>query len=222
MEKPQWGFADIIIVYLAIMGVGIILISIPLPGLSDVQHYLCLFGMQFLATVFFVYLLTVLLRKGKPSDLGLNHTKAGNYWRYGIIGGFLLVIMVLLAGYVLKYFQPALEMQEIELMLRSAHSLPLIIAIVVAGTVLAPISEEFFYRGMIYPVFRKHLGPTGGAIISGLIFGMVHMDLWRALPLSLGGMALCYIYEKSGSIFVPMVAHGIWNGTMFALIFLST
>jgi len=124
-------------------------------------------------------------------------------------------------GYGLKYFQPDLDMQDIEQIMRSATHLPDIIALVFAGTVLAPVSEELFYRGMIYPVFRKHLGPAWGAILAGVIFGLAHFDLWRGLPLAVGGAILCYMYEKSGSILVPMVAHGLWNGTMFAIILLS-
>lgn len=222
LERPRWGFADIIMVYLAILGVGLISAFFPVKSeISDVQYFLLLFGVQFIATVFFVYLFAVFLRKGKWRDLGVRSASLADYWNYGIKGGFLLIIMVLLMGYVVKYFQPELQMQEIEEMLRSANRLPDILAIVFAGTVLAPVSEELFYRGMIYPLFRRHLGPAWGAILAGLIFGLAHWDLWRALPLAIGGAALCYIYEKSGSILVPMVAHGVWNGSMFALIYLS-
>ncbi|MFA7077240.1 MAG: type II CAAX endopeptidase family protein [Syntrophomonas sp.] len=222
LERPRWGFADIIVVYLTIMGSAVIGALFPVKaGISDIQYFLFLFGVQFVATVFFVYLFAVLLKKGKWCDLGMRKAKPEFYWHYGIKGGFLLIIMVLLMGYVLKYFQPELQMQEIEEMLRSANRLPDILAIVFAGTVLAPVSEELFYRGMIYPLFRRHLGPAWGAILAGLIFGLAHWDLWRALPLAIGGAALCYIYEKSGSILVPMVAHGVWNGSMFALIYLS-
>jgi membrane protease YdiL (CAAX protease family) len=93
--------------------------------------------------------------------------------------------------------------------------------VLVVGAVLAPVSEELFYRGMIYPLFRKHLGPMWGSIISGIIFGLAHLDLWRAIPLALGGIVLCYIYEKSGSILVSILAHGVWNGVMSILIYLS-
>jgi len=105
--------------------------------------------------------------------------------------------------------------------MRSATRLPDIAALVLAGTVLAPVSEELFYRGMIYPVLRQHLGPAWGAVLAGLIFGLAHWDPWRALPLAVGGAVLCYMYEKSGSVLVPMVAHGLWNGAMFAIILFS-
>lgn len=227
MEKPRWGFVDIIVVYLGITAISTAAAVVALftgIGLErdPIRLFIFLFGVQFAATVLFVYLDAVVFRKSTWSDLGLRRVGWQDFANYGLKGGVLLVIMVALMGYVLQYFQPDLEMQEIEQVLRTAQRLPDIIALVFAGTVLAPVAEELFYRGMVYPVFRKHLGPAWGAIIAGLVFGLAHFDLWRGLPLAVGGAILCYMYEKSGSILVPMVAHGLWNGTMFAIILLGT
>jgi len=220
--RPRWGFMDIIVVYLAIMGVTVLAALLPVKAMfSEIQYYLFGFGVQFLATIIFVYLFAVLFQKGSWRDLGLRGASLSDFGRYGIMGGFLLIIMVLFMGYVLKYFQPDLQPQSIEEMLRSALRLPDFVLIMIAGVVLAPVSEEIFYRGMIYPLFRKYLGTTWGAVGAGIIFGLAHWDLWRALPLAIGGAALCYIYEKSDSILVSMVAHGVWNGVMCLLIYLS-
>lgn len=220
--RPRWGFMDIIVVYLAIMGVNVIAALLPVTTmLSEEQYYLYGFGVQFLATILFVYLFAVLFHKGRWSDLGIRRASFGNLWRYGILGGFLLVTVVLLMSIMLQYFQPDLQPQYIEEMMRSASRLPEFLVLMAAAVILAPIAEEIFYRGMIYPLFKKYLGTVWGALAAGLIFGLAHWDLWRTLPLALGGAVLCYIYEKSGSILVSMVAHGIWNGVMCILIYLS-
>lgn len=222
MKNPRWGFLDIVLVYIAIMGLSTAAAVIPLlSGMDPIRLFIYLFGAQFTATILCVYLNAVVFRKASWADLGVRRVRTGDLWNYGVKGGLLLIVMVALMGYVLKYFQPELQMQEIEQIMRTATRLPDIIALVIAGAVLAPVSEELFYRGMIYPVFRKYLGPAWGAVLAGLIFGLAHWDLWRALPLAVGGAVLCYMYEKSGSILVPMVAHGLWNGAMFAIILLS-
>ncbi|MEQ8200305.1 MAG: type II CAAX endopeptidase family protein [Syntrophomonadaceae bacterium] len=222
MQKPRWGFVDIIVVYLGITVIATAVAVVPLvSGTDPIRLFIYLFGAQFAATVLCVYLDAVVFRKAAWSDLGLRRAGWRDFINYGLKGGVLLVILVALMGYGLKYFQPNLEMQEIEQIMRSANRLPDIIALIFAGTVLAPVSEELFYRGMIYPVFRRYLGPAWGAVLAGIIFGLAHFDLWRALPLAVGGAILCYMYEKSGSILVPMVAHGLWNGTMFAIILLG-
>ncbi|MEN6350769.1 MAG: CPBP family intramembrane glutamic endopeptidase, partial [Syntrophomonas sp.] len=141
--------------------------------------------------------------------------------KYGLLGGTLLLILVMLLGIPIEHWQPELRPQLFEQMLRSVHGLSGFTAMFVIGAVLAPVSEELYYRGMVYPVFRRYLGPLGGAIGAGLMFGMVHWDLWRTLPLAVGGALLCYIYEKTGSIFVSMLAHGTWNGIMSIIVYFS-
>lgn len=229
-ERPRWGFMDIILVYLGVMVVGILtsLQGKNIPGLlpgqlgaGEMGYFLTGFLVQFLATVGFVYLFAVFLPRGQWKDLGISKARPGSYFRYGVIGGILLIIMVLVIGYGLKYLQPDLQPQYYEEMLRSATRIPDFLVILVVGAILAPLSEEIFYRGMLYPVFRKYLGPMWGAILAGLVFGLAHWDLWRTLPLVLGGIGLCYIYEKSGSILVSVVAHGVWNGVISILIYLS-
>ncbi len=229
-ERPHWGFMDIILVYIGVMAVGIltsmlgkkILGFLPVQlGAGEMGFFLTGFLVQFLATIGFVYLFAVLFPRGQWKDLGISKARPGSYFRYGVIGGILLIIMVLVIGYVLKYLQPDLQPQYYEEMLRSATRLSDFLVILVVGAILAPLSEELFYRGMIYPVFRKHLGPVWGAILAGLVFGMAHWDFWRTIPLALGGIGLCYIYEKSGSILVSAVAHGVWNGVMSILIYIS-
>jgi len=58
-------------------------------------------------------------------------------------------------------------------------------------------------------------------ILAGLLFGLAHFDLGRIIPLSVGGAILCYIYERTGSILTSALAHGIWNGVMALVVFLS-
>jgi len=225
-ERPKWGFIDIILVYLGVMAISVLTgflfrnFNIGLvPG--GLGYFMVAFLVQFLATVGLVFLATIVFHHSKWRDLGINRPLTGTLGRYGIMGGILLILMVLVMGYVLKYLQPEIQPQYYEEMLRSVNRLPDFIGILVAGSVLAPLSEEIFYRGMIYPVFRKHMGPVWGAILAGLVFGLAHWDFWRTIPLAMGGAGLCYIYEKSGSIWVSVLAHGVWNGLLSIIIYLS-
>lgn len=222
VTKPRWGFIDAIVVYLAILGTTLVAqwLMLKTPS-NDMQYFLVTFGVQFVATILFVYLFAVLFKQGKWRDLGLRRARLADIGLYGILGGILLIIMVLIMGLVLKYFQPDLQPQSIEEMLRSAGQLRDFLVLTATATILAPIAEEIFYRGMVYPLFRKYLGTSWGAVGAGLIFGLAHFDLWRAIPLAIGGAVLCYIYEKTGSILVSMVAHGIWNGIVCILIYFS-
>ena len=97
-----------------------------------------------------------------------------------------------------------------------------LIVLLFIGSVLAPIGEEIFFRGMVYPVFKEKWGLKAGMIVSGMFFALLHFDVLRFFPLLLGGVGLAYIYEKSRSLFSCMLAHGLWNGVMIILLYVST
>lgn len=221
-EKPRWGIFDLILIYAVITLVSLGATWAARDWWSNpIQLFLFSFVVQFLATIAAIFVLVVLILKTPWSELGIRITSRKNIWTYGIGGGFSLIVIVMVGGYVLKYFQPELAPQPIEEILRAAVGTVEFLMLVVFAVILAPIGEEIFYRGMIYPVCRWHLGPRWGAVVAGLVFGLAHWDFWRSIPLAVGGMALCYLYEKSGSIFVSMTAHGIWNAVMCGLIYLT-
>lgn len=80
------------------------------------------------------------------------------------------------------------------------------------AVVFAPLGEEFLFRGYIYPVMRRFGHPVFAIFFSGLLFSFFHFNMYALLPLFLFGMVLAYLYEVTGSIWAPMVAHGLFNG----------
>ncbi|MGI5911674.1 MAG: CPBP family intramembrane glutamic endopeptidase [Syntrophomonadaceae bacterium] len=231
IERPQWGLLEISAVYIGILAAGLLFGSFSdvikswLTGIGidniAIAYFIIVYFFQFIVTLLLVLVFTMVFNQASLSDLGLRHTTWVNYLRYGISGGFLLMVIIMGLGLIMNYFNPEIKPQPFEEMLREASSISFIFLLVI-GAVLAPISEELYYRGMVYPVFRFYMGPLGGAIVAGLIFGLVHWDLWRAIPLAAGGAILCYIYEKSGSILVSAVAHGTWNGIMALIVCLTS
>ncbi|MDD2510058.1 MAG: type II CAAX endopeptidase family protein [Syntrophomonas sp.] len=230
-QQLKWNCLEPILVYLGILLSGLlfsflgedisfIMLAIGMPQ-TEMAFFAVAYIFQFLATVLLVLFLSVFANNASLDDLGLNNTSWSNYWQYGILGGLLLMLLVLLLSLPINYLQPDIQPQIIEEMLRSVQGSSEFIMLLVMGAVLAPVSEELFYRGMIYPVVRGYLGPLWGAIVAGLIFGLAHWDFWRTIPLAVGGAVLCYFYEKTGSILVTMLAHGVWNGVMAVFVYFS-
>ncbi len=85
-------------------------------------------------------------------------------------------------------------------------------------TALTPaVCEEALFRGPILRGLSSRL-PAGAAIVvTGLLFGLFHMDLWRLLPTALLGMMLSWIAWQSESIVPAMLAHGLNNGLLLVL-----
>lgn len=84
--------------------------------------------------------------------------------------------------------------------------------------VVAPFCEELFFRGTVYRLFSETLSPKIAAVISGLIFSLIHQELMWILPVWLLGYVLAREYEKTARIGVPMIIHACQNALSFCLL----
>jgi hypothetical protein len=84
--------------------------------------------------------------------------------------------------------------------------------------VVAPICEEFLFRGYIFTALRNWRGTLPAALITGLVFGGVHYGSAPTLdlvPLAALGFGLCLLYRYSGSLYPCMIAHSLNNSIAF-------
>jgi membrane protease YdiL (CAAX protease family) len=88
--------------------------------------------------------------------------------------------------------------------------------------VVAPISEEFFFRGFFFRALRNRFPVLIAAAIDGLVFGFIHWDFSTAHgllivpPLAFLGFVFCLIYERTGSLFPVIALHAINNSAAYA------
>ncbi|HET6508743.1 MAG TPA: type II CAAX endopeptidase family protein [Baekduia sp.] len=79
--------------------------------------------------------------------------------------------------------------------------------------VCAPLAEEFLFRGYIFGALRSN-GFWTAAILTGLMFGLVHVlgsPIAFILPLAVLGAGLCFIREKTRSLYPGMALHCVNN-----------
>ena len=93
--------------------------------------------------------------------------------------------------------------------------------IFVAGAVIAPVCEEFLFRGLFYPTFKRYLRAGPSALLTSALFSAFHVNL-AAFP-SLFLLALCFViaYEATGSLLVPMTMHALFNGAQLLFLYLT-
>lgn len=79
--------------------------------------------------------------------------------------------------------------------------------------VIAPISEEICFRGMLYGGLREKLPRLAAAVITGFIFGGLHAfsGVTAVPPLMVFGFLLSLLYEKTGSIVPGILLHMLNN-----------
>jgi sodium transport system permease protein len=79
------------------------------------------------------------------------------------------------------------------------------------------VCEEALFRGPILRGLAAQLSPAAAAIITGILFGLFHFDVWRLLPTGLLGVILSFIALRSGSIVPAMLAHAVNNACLVTL-----
>jgi membrane protease YdiL (CAAX protease family) len=94
--------------------------------------------------------------------------------------------------------------------------------LLIVGTVLivvAPVAEEFFFRGFFYRSLRSRMPVLPAAAVDGMVFGLLHAPNGLiAVPLiSILGFLMCLLYERTGSLYPCIAVHAAHN-TLVALL----
>lgn len=140
---------------------------------------------------------------------------------FGAIGGVILYPVIAFAvGIPLTILFHLLSGQEATTPEQLPSDLPTTTAVVSAilAVVVAPIVEELFFRGILFRSVRDRRGFWVGAIVSGLLFGVVHYvpAAWQDTVLLQSimvftGIGLAWIYERRGNLVANIAAHMAFN-----------
>ena len=136
-----------------------------------------------------------------------------------IIGLVLLVVFFSLLSFVIETFfakdaqHSDAQMKQIFGAIRGSKLLWGGVAIIVIG---APILEETIFRGfLLTSLSNTRLGFWGAAIISSALWAMVHgYAASMAAGLFVFGLLLSLLVRRSGSIWISIIMHGVWNGVV--------
>ena len=91
----------------------------------------------------------------------------------------------------------------------SDQSRPLLMFL--ATVVVAPITEEIFFRGLVYTRLKRGMPTLVAILVESAVFGAMHgATIWMAYAFLLG-VVMTLLYEKFGSILVSMAFHAAFN-----------
>ena len=86
----------------------------------------------------------------------------------------------------------------------------------VSVVVMAPVLEEWLLRGVaLKGLLRAGASPAYAIGWSALMFGVMHMNPWQAIPAILMGMLFGWIYWRTRSLWATIFMHAVNNGTAF-------
>lgn len=117
--------------------------------------------------------------------------------------------------------------QEQKTGFQAAYSTAELIMAFVSLVVLPPLAEEFLFRGFIFSSLRAKYKLSTSIIITSVLFGVLHLQFGSGAPLLwvaaidtfILSCYLCYLREKTGSLWSPILLHAIKNSVAFIVLF---
>lgn len=157
--------------------------------------------------------------------------QAGSGSSYFIWGIIILVSYPFLAG--LTQFNTSLPLPEwmtnsqddsfaiLGNALTMESPLELLMNIMLVG-VAAAVGEELIFRGIVQQQLQRLWdNPHLGVIAAAAIFGGIHMQAERFLPLMFLGLVLGYSFYYTRSLWVPIVLHFINNTVQVGILYIT-
>lgn len=86
-----------------------------------------------------------------------------------------------------------------------------VVLAVITVVAVAPLAEEIVFRGLLHRLASSMWGALPAALISGLVFGIIHGEPWFLFGLVGVGLVLAFIWETTRSVTACWVAHAVHN-----------
>lgn len=185
----------------------------PTPAVSLVSDLV--FDLAFVgAAIYF----SMVRGRSRPADFGFRRVRLRT-----AIG---VVLTAAIGYYVATYLYGALTQlhgsDKLPSELGVSRSTAALAGAAVFVCVVAPIAEEFFFRGFLFGALRRvritiagrDLGTWMAAVVTGILFGLAHTGSASAqylVPLGLLGFVLCLVRWKTASLYPCIALHSINN-----------
>jgi uncharacterized protein len=127
----------------------------------------------------------------------------------------LSIVLSEIDNIIRRFLPPPEELSEAMQQLLQGGPLALIVLIVIA-----PLTEELFFRGLLLDGFARNYGAQKAMVFTALLFAAIHLNPYQFVPAFLIGLLLAWLRLKTGSIWLPITLHAANNALPF--LFLRT
>jgi membrane protease YdiL (CAAX protease family) len=176
-------------------------------------------ALAYLLILAYMYVL-VTRERGRPNFLAAIHWN----WPSNIVVYVLAGFILSLALQAVAHFLPIPRELPIDSFFRTPAEAW---ALGILSVTLAPLMEELFFRGFLYPVLARRLGVLIAVLITALGFALLHgaqlMFSWGpVLVIFLVGLVLTMVRAKTNSVAAGVIIHMAYNGTITVAMFAAT
>jgi hypothetical protein len=178
-------------------------------------------GGQLLAYFLLFFLMFALVRNHtEGSVLGALRWNWPKNWTQYLLAGLVLEVFLLPFAYLLP-MPKNIPLDEFFKTARDAYILS------VFGIFVAPLFEELFFRGFLYPVLARRWGLPVSIVVTAAAFASIHATQLKyswgpVLVIFIVGLALTSVRALKKSVAATVLMHMAYNGTIFVVTFIAT
>jgi uncharacterized protein len=232
IENPPWNGWDVLalafITFVAVVGCALatayfvhLRYSRATPWIESLKRPEVIVGGQLLA----YFLILILMHRiaytgsgGKPFE-AIRWNWPQNWTRY-LLAGVALEICLLPFAYLLP-MPKNVPIEEFFRTARDAYILSLF------GILFAPLFEELFFRGFLYPVLARRFALGPSIVLTSLAFAAIHASQLKyswgpVLIIFLVGVALTTVRALKKSVAATVLMHMAYNATIFVVAYIAT
>jgi hypothetical protein len=202
--------------FLYILGyIASILLTTTYELSSDAQlNFLVMFNMTWsLILLFFLNKLVPL------KNLGVKNKNRQNYYIIKLYSATVVVLIIatMITAYISKFFGVQIKPHPVTEIIMNMDNKLLLYLLIIQITLLAPLTEELLFRGIIFNYLRKNFNWLISAITTSGIFAALHKNIFGFAGIFILSLSLCFLYEKKHKIINPIILHSIHNSLGVAL-----
>jgi membrane protease YdiL (CAAX protease family) len=162
-------------------------------------------------------------RGGHLRDLGIRGKFFGavgiGLIAFVVVQPFIQLLAVLEERAASHGWIPEIPVQQIIQVIARTQSGSVLALAAIVTVVVAPISEEMLFRGLLQPALGRWTGRGSAILLSAAFFAAAHMDLYAMPMLLVLGIALAYVYDRTRSLAAPVALHMTFNGMTLLAVF---
>lgn len=153
------------------------------------------------------------------ADIGLRPVERRWYGRAVAVAVLLMPAVALINALIPKFAGEPFENPQIYAIAPAGFSWVGLLGMMVMAGAVAPFAEELAFRGLLFGWLRERLRLATAIGLSGLAFAVLHGVLLLIPALTLIGIVLAVLYQRSGSLWPPIIAHGVFNAVMVVALY---
>lgn len=231
--EPPWGIVDVILIAIfSLIATGLLtIVSFAIVhSVPKWKHYtvadlaaepLAVVIPQALGYLLTLWFMMAVVRRGTdvPFWKAVKWRWPENLY-FWIIAGVALSLAIQLGS----SFLPIPKSLPIDEFFKTTHAAWVL---AIFGVLVAPLFEELFFRGFLYPALLRRIGFFAALVLNSLLFAFTHegqlAHAWAPLlVLFIVGIVLTLVREGTGSVARSFLVHAGYNAFLFGMIFVAT